>query len=193
MLRVTAFVLISLLAGCGGSSAPFPQTQSVTSFERQQAKQAPLCIKLAYGDPDPKTPKECSGRTYAHGVNTDLCYPTQANPCTGLRKTATVLATEKRYKGTIFAAIRSAKLPKAVLRNPAYPGALCGDKGTASYSEDVLDVHPIAGKGPKRHFTITDSGPRTGAPSASSDCSIIFYDKANNVMPFTIVMLTVPG
>lgn len=193
MSRVAICALIPILAGCGASNVAFPQAQSAISFERLQAKQAPLCIKLLEGDPNPVTPTECSGRSYTDGVNTDLCYPTQANPCVSAPKKATVLATEKRFKGKIFAAISSAKLPKAVLSNPAYPGALCGDKGTASYSEDGLDVHPTIGSGPKRRFTITDSGPRTGASSASSDCSIIFYDKANNVVPFFIVMLTVPG
>ncbi|MBV8374905.1 MAG: hypothetical protein JO302_05290, partial [Candidatus Eremiobacteraeota bacterium] len=46
-----------------------------------------------------------------------------------------------------------------------------------------------------RSFTIKDFGPRSvgSSVSVSSDCSIIFYDKSNNVETFMIVMLTVPG
>jgi hypothetical protein len=195
MLRAAAFAFLSIaVAGCGGSGATIPQTQGAAALP-QVAKPARLCIKLTDGDPDPKTPEECSGLFYKHGVNTNVCFPTQANPCVAVPETATVEASEKGYKGKIFAAMSSAKLPKAVLNNPAYPGALCDDEGTASYSEDVLELHPRSGKGPARSFTIRDYGPRTVASSVgvSSDCSIIFYDKSNNVMSFSIVMLTVPG
>ncbi|MBV8374310.1 MAG: hypothetical protein JO302_02265 [Candidatus Eremiobacteraeota bacterium] len=193
MLRAAIFTLIPIaITGCGASGSGVPPVQDAALFQRH-AKAAPLCIKLTDGDPNPKTPRECSGRTYHAGVNTDICFPTHANPCVSVPETATVQASENGYKGKIFAAMSSKKLPKAVLNNPNYPGALCDDEGTANYSEDVLDVHPRSGTGPTRSFTIRDYGPRSGANSASSDCDIIFYDKSNNVMSFSIVMLTVPG
>jgi hypothetical protein len=128
-------------------------------------------------------------------VNTTVCFPTQANPCVSVPETATVQLSEKNCKGKIIAALKSARLPKAALENPAYPGALCDDKGTASYSEDVLDITPTRGAGPKRSFKLRDYGPPKVASSVgvSSDCNIIFYDKSNNVVAFSIVMLTVPG
>jgi hypothetical protein len=194
MLRAAIFALIPIaLAGCG-ASAPLPQTQDAAAFQ-QQAKKALLCIKLDKGDADPKTPEECSGKFYKHKTNSNLCYPTHPDDdcLDGPPEKATVLLTEKLYKGKIVAATSSAKLPKAVLNNPAYPGALCGDKGTASYSEDVLDVQPSIGRGPTRKFTIEDYGPRSvgSAVAVSSACSIIFYDKSYNVVPFVIVMFTI--
>lgn len=97
MLRAAVFALIPIVAGCGASGSALPQMHDAAPFQ-QQAKQAPLCIKLTDGDPNPRTRTECSGRTYRHGVNTDVCFPTQANPCVNVPKRATVLATEKLYK-----------------------------------------------------------------------------------------------
>jgi hypothetical protein len=100
-----------------------------------------------------------------------------------------VLLTEKGYKGKIIAALESKKLPPAVLASPYYPGALCGDKGKDTYSEDVLVVKPY-GDGPKRSFTIMDKGRRHTSLETSNSCIILFYDKSNNVETLGINMLT---
>lgn len=195
MFKAACSVLVcAALSGCAVSTSSLPPTLGSNTIHVNAARGAPLCIKLTHGDPSVKAGTVCSGRTYRHEVNTNVCFPTSANPCVSVPKKATVLLTEKHYKGTIVAALSSKKLPKAVLKNPAYPGALCDDKGTASYSEDVLEIHPTHGKGSKIKFTITDFGPRTeSSVSVSSDCNVIFYDKSNNVVAFAIIMLTVPG
>ena len=153
----------------------------------------PLCITLTSGTPSSSTGTVCSGQSYSHSVNAALCYPTKANACTGIDESATVALTEKNYKGTIWAAQSSAGLPQSVLNNPEYPGALCDDKHTASYSEDALKLAPSSGDGPKSSFTITDEGPRSSTPEGSSACSVIFYDRQSNVIQLFIVMLTTPS
>jgi len=195
MLKAAYSALVFVaLTGCAVSGSGLPRTAGYQTIPSTVGKKAPLCIKLTDGDPGIKAGTVCSGKPYAHEVNSNVCFPTTANPCVDIPKTATVLLSEKGYKGTIVAALSSKKLPKGVLASPAYPGALCDDKGTASYSEDVLEIHPAHGKGSKRSFTVKDFGPR-GVTSAgvSSDCNVIFYDKSNNVVPFDIVMLTIPG
>jgi hypothetical protein len=196
MLRAAVFAFVFVvLAGCGAATVSSPALPPDAASLAKRTKPATLCIKLTDGDPSVRAGTVCAGLPYKHEVNSSVCYPTMANPCVSTPKTATVQLTEKGYKGPIIVGIESKKLPKAVLQNPSYPGALCDDEGTASYSEDVLRVDPKRGAGPKRSFTVTDDGPRSVGSSVeiSSDCNIIFYDKSNHVVPFSIIMLTVPG
>jgi hypothetical protein len=191
MLRpaVVAFISIAI-AGCArvASSPALPPEDTV--YGAEQAKPSPLCIKLTHGvvegngSPGP----DCTGGP--GGPTAVLCYPNRDNACTHLPKVATVRLTEKRYKGKIVAALESKKLPPAVLASPYYPGALCGDKGTTAFSEDVLVVKPADGHGPKRSFTITDKGRRHTSAEISNDCIILFYDQSNNVETLGINMLT---
>jgi hypothetical protein len=196
MLRAAVFAFVFVtLAGCGAANVSNPALLPDAASLAKRTKPATLCIKLTDGAPSERAGTVCAGRPYKHEVNASVCYPTSANPCTGVPDSATVQLSEKGYKGPIIAGIESKKLPKAILQNPSYPGALCDDEGTASYSEDVLSLDPKRGAGPKRSFTIKDEGPRSVGSSVeiSSDCNVIFYDKSNHVVAFSIIMLTVPG
>jgi hypothetical protein len=194
MLRPAIFAFISIaIAGCAraASSPALPPQDAV--YGADQAKPSALCIKLTHGvvegngSPGP----DCTGGP--GGPTAVLCYPNPDNACTHLPKVATVLLTAKGYKRKIIAALESKKLPPAVLASPYYPGALCGDKGKDTYSEDVLVVKPASGDGPKRSFTITDKGRRHTNLETSNSCIILFYDKSNNVETLGINMLTLGG
>ncbi len=191
MLKTTIVTLIlGLLMACSARSVSSPALPLSAAPLGQPANQTGLCIKLTHGvvegggSPGP----DCSGGP--GGPTAVLCYPNHDNPCTHLPKVATVLLTEKGYKGKIFVGLESKKLPAAVLASPYYPGALCGDKGTTAFSEDVLAVKPAYGHGPKRSFTITDKGRRHVSVEISNDCIMLFYDQLNNVETLGINMLT---
>ena len=162
---IFAFVVVAF-AGCGAGNVSSPALPPDASSLAKGSEPGPLCIKLTKGDPSVPAGTVCAGLPYKHEVNSNVCYPTSGQPC-AVPKTATVELTEKDYTGEIIVGIESKKLPKAVLQNPAYPGALCDDKGTASYSEDVLTVDPKRGDGPERSFTVKDHGPRSVASSVS--------------------------